>query len=187
MAVTRYVALLRGINVGGKHPVPMGDLRAVFTGAGLADVATYIQSGNVVFSTDRPAASLEELVERLMDEHFGIPVPTVVRSLRQFRSVVRSAPPAFDDDPDRFHADVVFLKRPLTPAAAMKVVRLRDGVDQAWPGTGVIYFARLTERRTESRLSALMGTPEYRLMTIRNWRTTTTVLGLLEGGPDTGT
>lgn len=181
MAVQRYVALLRGINVGGKNQVSMADLRAAFADAGFGDVATYIQSGNVVFSADTPASELEGQVEQLMAQDFGVPVVVVVRSLQQVRTVVRAAPPGFGQLPDEYHSDVVFLKRPLTPAAAMKVVRLRDGVDTAWQGNGVLYFARLSERRTQSKLSQLMSTPEYQLMTIRNWRTTTKVLGLLEG------
>jgi uncharacterized protein (DUF1697 family) len=182
MAANRYVALLRGINVGGRNPVPMAELQEAFTGAGLQDVSTYIQSGNVLFSTDRPAAGLEDHVEAVLEERFGVPIVVVVRSLRQLRSVVRSAPPGFGGQPDEHHSDVIFLKRPLTAAKAMEVVRLRDGVDRAWAGTGVLYFARLSERRTQSRLSSIMGTPEYRLMTIRNWRTTTTLLELL-GAP----
>ena len=62
----------------------------------------------------------------------------------------------------------------------MRVVELRDGVDQAWTGTGVLYFARLSERRTQSRMSSIVGTPEYKLMTIRSWNTTTKLLGLLD-------
>lgn len=186
MATTRHVALLRGINVGGKRPVPMADLRETFTTAGFGDVATYIQSGNVVFSSDHPVAGLEDLIESALAERFDVPIPVVVRSLRQVRAVVRSAPPGFGELPDDFHSDVIFLKSPLTPAAAMKVVQLRDGVDQAWTGNGVLYFARLSERRTQSRLSKVMGTPEYRLMTVRNWRTTTTLLDMLEAGPAAG-
>ena len=186
MPSTRYVALLRGINVGGKRPVPMADLRETFTAAGFDDVATYIQSGNVVFSTDQPATDLEGRIEVALDERFDGPIPVVVRSLRQVRSVVRSAPAGFGERPDEFHSDVIFLKSPLTPAAAMKVVQLREGVDRAWAGTGVLYFARLSERRTQSRLSKVMGTPEYRLMTVRNWNTTTRLLAMLDGGPATG-
>jgi len=58
--------------------------------------------------------------------------------------------------------------------------RLRADVDQAWAGTGALYFRRLSARRTASRMSSIIGTPQYQLMTIRNWRTTTTVLGLLD-------
>jgi uncharacterized protein (DUF1697 family) len=108
-----------------------------------------------------------------------VPIVVVVRSQRQLRSVIDSRPPGFGDRPDLYHSDAIFLKAPLTPAAAMDVVQLRDGVDEAWAGRGVLYFARLSERRTQSKLSKVVGTPAYRLMTIRNWRTTTTLHEML--------
>lgn len=180
MPPTRYVALLRGINVGGHNPVPMAALRAALLVAGYASVRTYIQSGNVLFASDAPAAGLEEDIERILTARFDLPVPVVVRSHRQLRAIVTKAPPGFGSQPQVFHSDVVFLKAPLTTAQAMRVVQLRDGVDQAWPGSGVVYFARLSAHRTQSRMSKIVGTPEYRRMTIRNWATTTKLLTLLD-------
>ncbi len=180
MAATRAVALLRGINVGGKNPVPMADLRAAMEGAGYGDVRTYIQSGNVLFSTSEPVAGLEDRVETVLEARFGIPILVVVRTERQFRAVVAKAPEGFGQQPDTYHSDAVFLKAPLTAAQAMKVVKCRDGVDRAWPGTGVVYFERLSAQRTKSKLSAVMGTPEYQRMTIRSWSTTTKLLALLD-------
>jgi uncharacterized protein (DUF1697 family) len=181
MGAKRYVALLRGINVGGHNKVAMADLRKAFEADGHREVQTYIQSGNVLFDTDQPAASLEDRLETTLERRFGVPLVVVVRSHRQLRSVVEDAPPGFGAEPGAHHSDVIFLKAPLTPAKAMRVVALRDGVDQAWAGSRVLYFARLSERRTESRMSRIVGTPEYKLMTIRSWATTTKLLSLLEG------
>lgn len=180
MGTSRYVALLRGINVGGRNPVPMADLRAELSAAGYDEVRTYIQSGNVVFATDAPASTIEADVEAALVRRFGFPIAVVVRSHRRLRSVVEKAPDGFGAQPDRYHSDVVFLKGSLTPRRAMQVVELRDGVDRAWPGSGVVYFERLSARRTQSRMSRIMGTPEYRQMTIRNWATTTRLLAMLE-------
>jgi len=180
VARTRYVALLRGINVGGRNKVAMADLRQAFEGAGFEAVGTYIQSGNVLFETDRPAAGLEEEVEALLEARYGVPLVVVVRSHRQLRSVVAKAPDGFGQQPDRYHSDVVFLRSPLTAAAAMRVVECREGVDQAWPGSGVVYFARLSAERTRSRMARFVGTPEYQRMTIRSWSTTTKLLELLD-------
>ena len=180
MANQRYVALLRGINVGGKNPVSMKALVDTFESAGYSDVRTYIQSGNVLFCSDRDRSSLEDHIERTIESHFEVPIVVVVRSLRQLRSVVRSAPDGFGEQPEQYHSDVVFLKAPLTAGAAMKVVQTRDGVDRAWPGTGVVYFERLSAERTRSRMSKIVGTPEYARMTIRSWSTTTKLLDLLE-------
>src|SRR5690606_6012801 len=119
-------------------------------------------------------------LEAELERRFDMPIVVVVRSHTQLRNVVRQAPPGFGTAPDRYHSDVLFLRSPLTAERAMRVVRQREGVDQAWPGTGVVYFARLSERRTQSRMSAIVGTPEYGRLTIRSWSTTTKLLDLLD-------
>ena len=180
MSSGKYVALLRGINVGGKNKVAMADLRQTFEDAGYENVRTYINSGNVLFETDADPQGLEDSIEQALESRFGMDLVVVVRSHRQLKNVVDKAPDGFGREPDLYHSDVVFLKRPLTPRKAMGVVELREGVDQAWEGTGVIYFARLSARRTQSKMSKMIGTPEYKLMTIRSWSTTTKLLALME-------
>ena len=181
MGTTAYVALLRGINVGGKNPVPMAELRAAFEAEGFGSVRTYIQSGNVLFDSDIPRAGLEDRIEGMLERHLGFRLVVVVRSHRQLRSVVQKAPSEGFADWDRFHSDVLFLKAPLTPKRVLSVVKLRDGVDRAWPGTGVVYFSRLSQRRSQSRMSTIVGTPEYQRLTVRSWSTTMKLLALLDG------
>jgi uncharacterized protein (DUF1697 family) len=180
MKTTRYVALLRGINVGGRNKVAMSDLRAAFEDAGYSAVSTYIQSGNVLFESAAPAKGLEVDVEAALERRLGVPLVVVVRSHAQLRKVVTAAPSGFGQTPDLHHCDVLFLKAPLTSKQAMRVVALREGVDEAWPGTGVVYFRRLSAERTRSRMGQIVGTPEYKQMTIRNWATTTKLLDLLD-------
>jgi uncharacterized protein (DUF1697 family) len=177
---TRYVALLRGINVGGRNKVPMTALRSAFEDAGHTDVSTYIQSGNVLFRSSASARSLAGDIERTIEQRFGFPIVVVVRSHAQLRSVVANAPRGFGADADTYHSDAIFLRPPLTPSQVMKITKLRDGVDQAWAGRGVVYFARLSAERTKSRMSSIVGTPEYANMTIRSWQTTTKLLALLD-------
>jgi len=164
----------------------MADLREAFEAAGYRSVSTYIQSGNVLFATDAPRRALEDEIEAMLERRFGVPLVVVVRSSSQLRSVVAKAPDGFGQQPGAFHSDVLFLKGPLTAQQAMRVVQLRDGVDQAWPGRDVLYFARLSERRTQSRMSSIVGTPEYQLMTIRSWATTTKLLGLVSAAQPNG-
>jgi uncharacterized protein (DUF1697 family) len=180
MATTRYVALIRGINVGGRNLIAMSDLREAFESAGSKEVRTYIQSGNVLFESGASRRSLEHDLEPMLERRFGVPLMVVLRSHQQLRSVVERAPAGFGKKPDKYHSDAIFLKAPLTPRSALRIVDLRDGVDQVWPGTGVLYFARLSARRTQSRMSRIVGTPEYKQMTIRNWKTTTKLLSLLD-------
>lgn len=180
MGTQRYVALLRGINVGGRNSVAMADLRQALEVDGYTAVSTYIRSGNVLFESEAPTEVLEDSLEATLERRFGVRLVVVVRSRDQLRSVVERAPKDFGQIPDTYHSDTIFLKAPLTSRRAMEVVALREGVDHAWPGDGVVYFARLTERSTQSRMSRIVGTPEYRLMTIRNWTTTTKLLALLD-------
>ncbi|MGH9186833.1 MAG: DUF1697 domain-containing protein [Acidimicrobiales bacterium] len=182
MRTTRYVALLRGINVGGRNSVAMADLRATFEADGYKAVSTYIQSGNVLFESDAPRDSLEDDLEAMLERRFGLPLVVVLRSRLQLRNVVDKAPKGFGRDPGTYHSDVIFLKAPVSSQQAMRVVELREGVDQAWPGSGVLYFARLSERRAQSRMSRIVGTAEYKQMTIRSWTTTTKLLGLFDEG-----
>ncbi|PRC47275.1 DUF1697 domain-containing protein [Mycobacterium sp. ITM-2017-0098] len=180
-APARYVAFLRGINVGGRNKISMADLRGAFEDAGFGNVSTYIQSGNVAFESGGARAKLESGIEALLTELLESPPVVVVRSHRQLRSVVLDAPAEFVDRTEGHHRDVIFLKAPLTAQRAMGVVRLQEGVDDAWPGQAVVYFTRLIAEKTKSKMSRIVGTPEYRLMTIRNWATTSQMLTVLDG------
>ena len=181
VGVTRYVALLRGINVGGRNKVAMSDLRQAFEEAGYRDVRTYSQSGNVLFESTAARRTLEEEIERTLESRYEIPLIVVVRSHAELRRIIDVAPAGFGAAPDRYHSDVIYLKPPLTAKQAMRVVQLREDVDQAWPGKGVLYFARLSALRTKSKMGTIVGTPEYQSMTIRSWTTTTKLLGLFDG------
>jgi uncharacterized protein (DUF1697 family) len=176
----RYVALLRGINVGGNNLIGMPSLKACFEDNGLGEVSTYIQSGNVLFETSRPKRDLARDIEAMLEATFRLPLVVVVRSHAQLAAVVAGAPKAFGRDPAAYRYDVVFLKEPLTPAAAMKGITTKDGVDAVTAGKGVLYFSRPTARATQSRLNRVASIPAYKFMTIRNWNTTTKLLALLD-------
>lgn len=158
----------------------MADLRAVFQAHGYGSVRTYIQSGNVVFTTDAPRDGLDDDLESMLERDIGRPVMVVVRSRQQMRDVVARAPDGFGADPDAFKYDAMFLKAPLTPRHVMDVLEPREGVDRAWPGPGMVYFSRDAKKLTKSRMSKITSKSVYQRMTIRNWRTTTRLLGMLE-------
>jgi uncharacterized protein (DUF1697 family) len=177
----QYVALLRGINVGGKNIIKMAELKACFESLGLLNVRTYIQSGNVLFSTDetdqaRLAGQLEDALSTTFDYSSWV----LVRSAEEMKAIVARAPEDFGSQPGDYRYDVIFLKEPLTAAEAMQSVTTKEGVDQAFAGHGVLYFSRLTSRAGQSHLSRIVGTSVYQSMTIRNWNTTTKLLKLME-------
>jgi uncharacterized protein (DUF1697 family) len=175
----QYLALLRGVNVGGKNLVRMADLRQAFEELALDDVATYIQSGNVVFRAPRQGrVELAARLERELSLRFGMELKVVLLTEAQLREVVEDAPEGFGGEAHR--CDVIFLRKPLTVTRAFSVIETREGVDGAWQGKGVLYFARLAERASSSRLSKVVMTPEYQNMTIRSWGTTTKLLALMD-------
>ena len=180
--MSRYVALLRGINVGGKNNVPMARLRAVLEELGFTDVATYIASGNVLLDSEFSAGETGALIERALPRKFDLHdarVRVLVLSQGELQAVVDNRPEGFGSQPDRYHSDAIFLMG-IGVAEAIAVFDPRQGVDTIWPGEGVIYSQRLSAERTRSRLSNVMGTPAYKSMTIRNWNTTTTLLKMLQ-------
>lgn len=180
MTGTEYLALLRGINVGGSNVIRMADLRQCLADDGFEAVATYIQSGNVLFSAAGPAAALAERIESVLTRQFSYAARAVVLGHHELRRVVEEAPPGFGADPSTYKYDVLFVRAPLTVGEALGAISLKDGVDDAFAGPGAVYFRRLSERAAQSRLSRFAGLPPYQNVTIRNWNTTTKLLALLD-------
>jgi len=185
MAETQYLALLRGINVGGSNVIRMADLRACFESMGLSGVTTYIQSGNVLFRAQaRNRVTLTGEIERALSRSFDYESRVVLVTHQGLRKVVDGAPQGFGRSPQKYRYDVVFLKEPMTSREAMKSVTPREGVDTAHGGKGVLYFSRLIAKASRSHLIRLTSLPVYRLMTIRNWNTTTRLLAMMDRSRD---
>ena len=178
--MNQYVALLRGINVGGKNLIRMLALKACFEDLGFEDVRTYIQSGNVLFSTTGSNATLTKQIEAALSKTFNYESRVVVRSRKQMNDIVTNAPKGFGSDPATYRYNVIFLKEPLTAAKAMKSVTTKAGVDQAFAGKGVLYFSYLISKATQSHVTRIITMPVYQSMTIRNWNTTTKLLNMME-------
>jgi uncharacterized protein (DUF1697 family) len=178
--MTRYVALLRGINVGGKNLIRMSDLKACFEANGFVGATTYIASGNVLFASDEKQRDrLTQRIEEILTKRFGYTASVVLRSQNQMRDTVRRAPAGFGESPD-YRYDVIFLKEPVTAEAALEVVPTREGVDEVHGGPGVLYYSRLAAKAAQSKLTRVIGMPIYKSMTIRNWNTTTRLVALMD-------
>ncbi len=177
----QYVALLRGINVGGRNLIKMTNLKTCFEALGFKNVSTYIQSGNVLFSTTGSnQANFTTRVEDALSKTFNYTSRVVLRSHKRMKEIVAHAPMGFGSNPATFRYDVIFLKEPLDAHEAMKSVTTKEGVDQAFAGNGVLYFSRLTSKASQSHLTRIITMPVYQSMTIRNWNTTTKLLNMME-------
>lgn len=176
-----YIALLRGINVGGKNVIPMAKLKSWFEAMGFTNIRTYIQSGNVLFeATSADVAAVAHTVEAGLAAHHTQPIPVVVITAAMLKKVIHEAPVGFGEAPTTYRYDVIFLRPPVTPKQALSDVPTKEGVDTVHAGTHALYFSRLISKATQSKLSQIVGKPIYQHMTIRNWNTTTKLRELLK-------
>jgi uncharacterized protein (DUF1697 family) len=178
--VTSFVALLRGINVGGKNPIAMSDLASAFQAAGYNNVTTHGQSGNVLFTEEHiDGPKLEDRLEHILRDRFEIPIMVVVRSLDELAETVAHAPA--DHGSDHLRSDVFFLKHPLTAEDAFaQLPELREGIDTMTIGPGALYFSRSAAYATKTRVQRVLAMPMFQQMTVRTWRVTTRLLELLK-------
>jgi uncharacterized protein (DUF1697 family) len=174
----RMVALLRAVNVGGRK-LPMAELRALCAGLGWEDVATYIQSGNVVFSAGGEPAALEARLEAAIGQRFGFASPVIVRTAAQWAAYPKGNPfeQAAKDEPNRLM--LLISKAPpargaeaAIQARAQAGERVKRSGDALWfhypEGAG-------TSKLTPSLIDRAIGSPG----TARNYRTVTTLLEML--------
>jgi uncharacterized protein (DUF1697 family) len=137
-----HVALLRGINVGGNNIIKMTDLKACFESMKLENVRTYIQSGNVLFSSSEESQEqLAETIEKKLEKQFKIPLRVVLVSEKALRKAIEKAPKGFGKHPEKYRYDVIFLRASMTAKEAMQSITTKEGVDEATAGNDVLYFS----------------------------------------------
>jgi uncharacterized protein (DUF1697 family) len=180
MVKTQYVALLRGINVGGNNIIKMADLKACFERIGFSDVVTYIQSGNVLFTDSHGVDTVTTLIEKELSKRFGYNACVVLVSQDELSRTVKKAPKGFGTKPDVYRYDVIFLKKPLKPLEVIETVPVNKDADCVVAGDHVLYFSRLISKASQSKLMKIVQSPAYKSLTIRNWNTTTKLLELME-------
>jgi uncharacterized protein (DUF1697 family) len=176
--MARYIALLRGINVGGHKKVPMADLRAALADAGFEDVKTYVQSGNVALTAkERSPAKVGRKVEQAIEDAFGFDVAVVVRSREEIAALVEDDPLG-DVATNPTYRVVVFLAEKLDPkrvadvdpaAFAPEAFALRDYEIVMWAPAGQ-RDSKLVKTLSEKR-TGVVGTA-------RNWKTVLKLLDL---------
>jgi uncharacterized protein (DUF1697 family) len=161
-----YVALLRGVNVGGRHRIPMVDLRRRFEVLGCDEVRTHIQSGNVIF--DRMSAPDGDAIERDLAETFGFSVPVVLRTAVEMGRVVEHDPFA---GLDRSKVHVGFLGSP-PESGAVAACDPEAFTPERFAFRGTTLYLYLPGGMAATKLPTYLERHVNVPMTIRNWRTT---------------
>jgi uncharacterized protein (DUF1697 family) len=168
---TTYIALLRGINVGGQKPIKMTELKQLFEAQGLGQVQTYIQSGNVVFTADRAEEPLRRQLEREIAATFGFPVTVALRTADELERLIAECPFAADALRDGESLYVSLLADAPAQAGIDRLLARGSDVDELrLAGREVYLLLRQSIRLTlftNAFLERTLGVPA----TARNWRT----------------
>lgn len=177
---TTYVALLRGINVGGNNIIKMSELVTSFEACGYTAVSTYIQSGNVLFETEeKDPQTIIKTIESRLSKTFNYDSRIVLRSKKELREIIDSIPTDWKTRKD-IRCYIAFIKDPVTPEEVFRAVKLRHDIDFATIGNGVLYMTTVLSGITKSGFSKLVGTPVYKYITIRNLNTAQKILDRME-------
>lgn len=173
-----YVALLRGINVGGNNIIKMNDLKKCFESLEFINVKTYIASGNVVFSSDKSKSKeLIKTIETALSKTFGYNGIVVLRTQAEMDAVIEGFPKIFKNN--AWKHNVIFLGDDIDIKLLLKSLSLKKGIETITHRKGVIYWSAQLKNITKSNMLKLSSKPEYQRLTVRNQNTTRMILELM--------
>ena len=172
-----YVALFRGINVGGKHILPMQDLRDILASAGCENIRTYIQSGNAVFTTSTTAASLSKKISTAIDDGFGFTPQVLLLTANRFKTIAASNPfPEGESTPKSLH--VSFLTEAPADPDLNALKELQSDSEQ-FALHDDAFFLLAPDGIGRSKLAAKVDRYLGVATTGRNWRTVSKLLDMI--------
>ncbi len=178
--MTVYVALLRGINVGGNNMVSMKSLRESFSRLGFEDVRTYINSGNVLFRTpEQDPRAIEDTIDRMLSRDYGLKGKTVVRSHKEMARLVRTLAKEWKEHPG-WKCNVIFLRHTVDAKRTLAGLELNSDQERVVCCPGAWLWSARIEGMGRSAMMKLGTTPIYRDITVRNVNTTRKVLELMD-------
>ncbi len=171
--MTKFIAILRGINVGGKRKILMADLKELFAETGFTDIVTYIQSGNVIFNTktETDNMALGDEIERNIRKRFGFEVPVIVRTPKELADAISSNPFIKSDETDVEHLHLTFLKH--TPnTSKLNKINSYDYLPDKFKILNKHVFVYCLGKYSDSKLTNRFFESRLKMpVTTRNWKT----------------
>jgi uncharacterized protein (DUF1697 family) len=178
--LTTYVALLRGINVGGNNMIRMSSLKASFEQMGFTDVSTYINSGNIIFKTkEDDARRLESDIEKMLRKEYELDCKVVVRSFAEIATLIKSLPKIWNSDTD-WKYNVIFLRHSIDSKKILESLHPKPDIEQITYHPGTLLWCARTKDVTRSAMVKLPGQKIYQDMTVRNLNTTRKLFDLMK-------
>lgn len=176
----KYVALLRGINVGGKAKVEMARLKTVFENLGFDDVVTYINSGNVIFVDKNKIPDKVQLIEKAIKKEFGFAVPVIIRTQEAIKALLHNIPNSWTNDQQQ-RTDVLFLWDEVDDPDVMKSIAYKADIETFIYLAGAVVWNVARENVRRGSGPKLIGTELYKHMTVRNINTVRKLDELMSG------
>ena len=175
-----FVALLRGVNVGGKNMISMRALKASFEEMGFGAVATYINSGNILFKARAgDARRLERKIEAMLSSEYRLDCKVVVRSYAEMAYLVENLPADWTGD-SRWRYNVIFLRHSIDTEKVLEGLNPRSGIERVIYRPGALLWAARASDLTRATLIKLPGMKIYQEMTVRNLNTTRKLYELMK-------
>ena len=167
-----YVALLRGVNVGGKNMVKMADLKAAFEEAGFRNVSAYINSGNILFESERDEAAIQAICTTLLVQKFSLDVPACVIASIDLTDALSHAPPWWGNTANTKH-DAFFVIPPTTAEQIVDHVgAVREDYEKLAYHGRVVFWSAPAATFSRTRVSQITkNRAMYRSITVRNANT----------------
>jgi len=179
----KYIALLRGVNVGGKCKINMSGLKSAFEMQGFQDVETYINSGNIFFDSDMDETAVKAACERLISRDFGLEIPVCVISAADLSEALTHAPAWWNDAPDARH-DAFFVIPPMTAEEiCAHVGEAKEEYERVDYYGKVIFWSAPMATFSRTRWSKISKDKVmYRAITVRNANTALKLMELTKAG-----
>jgi uncharacterized protein (DUF1697 family) len=175
-----FVALLRGVNVGGNSMISMRALKESFEATGFTNVATYINSGNIIFTTkENDARKLERKIEQMLSRNHQLGSKVVVRSLAEMEKLVKNLPPSWDGD-SKWRYNVIFLRHSIDSEKILADLPIKSDIEEIFYRPGTVLWSAQASEASRSNMVKLSSRKIYQNMTIRNLNTTRKLYELMK-------
>jgi uncharacterized protein (DUF1697 family) len=172
----KYIALLRGINVGGKHSVSMSSLSTVFQNLGYSHVRTYINSGNAIFNSESENFSI---IEPTLEKFYGFEIPVLTLSTKQLQNICQAIQPDWHNNTDQ-KTDVLFLFPDYDDESSCNHIPARSGIDTITYVPGAIIWHIEKKNYAKSAMKDFARSLLYKNVTVRNCNTVRKLQALLK-------
>jgi len=177
---TVFVALLRGVNVGGNNMISMSSLKKSFETVGFTQVLTYINSGNIIFkSKEADARKLEIKIEKMLSKEYQLDSKVVVRTLSEMEKLVQSLPRTWTGDSD-WRYNVIFLRHTIDSEEILKELEVKKDIEEVVYCPGALLWSAQVSELTRTNMLKLSSRKMYQEMTIRNLNTTRKLYELMK-------